>query len=126
MKIITSWYKVPILDCIRELNNYCIEIVTGEILLCAVYKGSDFYMLGFCKEDVELNCFEKPLLFSSQGFDDYSECQALCKDIKTVNEDFNIFLKIDGGDVIICQEFTEHLNNKILNLFLNGSLILNY
>ena len=124
MKFLTAWHQVPVLGCIRQLCENCVDIVSKEVLVSAVTFDDTVYVLGFRKEDIDNDRYDNFKLLSCVGFDTYDTVLTVGQFLKEQNTMFNIFLPIDTERrTIICSEFDDFLKDTVLDWYLKGYLV---
>jgi len=120
-KFLTSWYQVPIKDCIEGIKPYLFDYANKEFFIySAVDKSScSIVTIGFCKDDTN---FTKPIVLSYTGLSE-EDLIAFCNELKEHSQYFNLCLQSPNfkqGEYFCCNELTDYFKEVLLRRYVNG------
>ena len=120
-KFITSWYQVPLKDCIDGIKPYLFDYANRELFIySAVNKiNHSVVTIGFYKEDKE---FYNPIVLSYTGLED-EEFSVFCKELKEQSEYYNLHLPAPNfkqGESFCCHELTDYFKEVLFKRYVNG------
>lgn len=120
-KFLTSWYQVPLKDCIEGVKPYLFDYANKEFFIySAVNKTScSIVTIGFYKEDKE---FSNPIVLSYTGLED-EEFSVFCNELKEQSEYYNLYLPAPNfkqGEAFCCHELTDYFKEVLFRRYING------
>ena len=120
-KFLTSWYQVPIKDCLEGIKPYLFDYANKEFFIySAVHKTScSIVTIGFYKEDKE---FSNPVVLSYTGLEDEG-LNIFRNELKEQSEYYNLHLPAPNfkqGESFCCHELTEYFKEGLLRRYING------
>ena len=120
-KFLTSWYQVPIKDCLEGIKPYLLDYANrGFFIYSAMNKTScSIVTIGFYKEDKE---FSNPVVLSYTGIED-EDLNIFCNELKERSEYYNLHLPTPNfkqGESFCCNELTEYFKEVLLRRYING------
>ena len=89
-KFLTSWYQVPIKDCLEGIKPYLFDYANKEFFVYSAVNKSNcsIVAIGFYKEDVD---FSNPIILSYTGLEE-EDLNIFCKELKEQSEYYNLYL----------------------------------
>ena len=120
-KFLTSWYQVPIKDCIEGIKPYLFDYANKDFFIySAVLKSNcSVVTIGFYKEDKE---FSNPIILSYTGLDE-EDLVIFCKELKDQTEYYNLYLPAPNfkqGESFCCHELTDYFKEVLFRRYING------
>lgn len=120
-KFLTSWYQVPLKDCIEGIKPYLFDYANKDFFIySAVLKSNcSVVTIGFYKEDKE---FSNPIILSYTGLDE-EDLVIFCKELKDQAEYYNLYLPAPNfkqGESFCCHELTDYFKEVLFKRYING------
>ena len=120
-KFLTSWYQVPLKDCLEGIKPYLFDYANKEFFVyAAVIKSNcSFVTIGFYKEDTE---FSNPIILSYTGLEE-EDLNTFCKELKEQAEYYNLYLpapNFKNGESFCCHELTDYFKEALFRRYING------
>ena len=120
-KFLTSWYQVPLKDCIEGMKPYLFDYANKEFFIYSVVNkiSCSVVTMGFYKEDKE---FSNPIVLSYTGLED-EEFSVFCNELKEQSEYFNLYLpspNFKQGESFCCHELTDYFKEVLFRRYING------
>ena len=120
-KFLTSWYQVPLKDCIEGIKPYLFDYANKDFFIySAVLKSNcSVVTIGFYKEDKE---FSNPIILSYTGLDE-EDLVIFCKELKDQAEYYNLYLpapNFNQGESFCCHELTDYFKEVLFRRYING------
>ena len=120
-KFLTSWYQVPLKDCIEGIKPYLFDYANKDFFIySAVLKSNcSVVTIGFYKEDKE---FSNPIILSYTGLDE-EDLVIFCKELKDQTEYYNLYLPAPNfkqGESFCCHELTDYFKEVLFRRYING------
>ena len=86
-KFLTSWYQVPIKDCLEGMKPYLFDYANKEFFVYSAMNKTSYSIItiGFYREDTE---FSNPVVLSYTGLED-EEFSVFCNELKEQSEYYN-------------------------------------
>ena len=120
-KFLTSWYQVPLKDCIEGIKPYLFDYANKDFFIySAVLKSNcSVVTIGFYKEDKE---FSNPIILSYTGLED-EDFSVFCDELKEQSEYYNLYLPAPNfrqGESFCCHELTDYFKEVLFRRYING------
>lgn len=120
-KFLTSWYQVPLKDCIEGLKPYLFDYANREFFIYSAVNKTSYSVvtIGFYREDKE---FSNPIVLSYTGLED-EDLNIFCKELKEQSEYYNLYLPAPNfkkGESFCCHELTDYFKEVLFRRYING------
>ena len=120
-KFLTSWYQVPIKDCLEGIKPYLLDYANREFFIYSAVNKTSYSIvtIGFHKEDKE---FSNPIVLSYTGLED-EEFSVFCNELKEQSEYYNLYLPSPNfrqGESFCCHELTDYFKEVLFRRYING------
>ena len=120
-KFLTSWYQVPLKDCIEGIKPCLFDYANKEFFIYSAVNKTSYSVvtIGFYKEDTE---FSKPVVLSYTGLED-EEFSVFCNELKEQSNYYNLYLPAPNfkqGESFCCNELTDYFKEALLRRYING------
>ena len=120
-KFLTSWYQVPIKDCLEGMKPYLFDYANKEFFVYSAMNKTSYSIvtIGFYKEDKE---FSNPIVLSYTGLED-EEFSVFCNELKEQSEYYNLYLPAPNfkqGESFCCHELTSYFKEVLFRRYING------
>ena len=120
-KFLTSWYQVPLKDCIEGLKPYLFDYANKEFFVYSAVNKTSYSIvtIGFYKEDKE---FSNPIVLSYTGLED-EEFSVFCNELKEQSEYYNLYLPAPNfkqGESFCCHELTDYFKEVLFRRYITG------
>ena len=122
-KFLTSWYQVPIKDCLEGIKPYLFDYANKEFFVYSAVNKTSYSIvtIGFYKEDKE---FSNPIVLSYTGLED-EDFSVFCNELKEQSEYYNLYLPAPNfkqGESFCCHELTDYFKEVLFRQYINGVL----
>ena len=136
-KFLTSWYQVPIKDCLEGMKPYLFDYANKEFFIYSAVNKTSYSIvtIGFYKEDKEFSNpivlsytgledeeFSNPIVLSYTGLED-EEFSVFCNELKEQSEYYNLYLPTPNfkqGESFCCHELTDYFKEVLFRRYING------
>ena len=120
-RFLTSWYQVPLKDCLEGIKPYLFDYANKEFFIYSAVNKTSYstVTIGFYKEDKE---FSNPVVLSYTGLED-EEFSVFCNELKEQSEYYNLYLPAPNfkqGESFCCHELTEYFKEVLFKRYVNG------
>ena len=120
-KFLTSWYQVPIKDCLEGIKPYLLDYANMEFFIYSAVNKTSYSIvtIGFYKEDKE---FSNPIVLSYTGLED-EEFSVFCNEVKEQSKYYNLHLPAPNfkqGESFCCHELTDYFKEVLFRRYING------
>lgn len=120
-KFLTSWYQVPLKDCIEGIKPYLFDYANRELFIYSAVNKISYSVvtIGFYKEDKE---FSNPIVLSYTGLED-EEFSVFCNELKEQSKYYNLYLPAPNfkqGESFCCHELTDYFKEVLFRRYING------